>query len=251
LARRRRRACLPPACSGSPRSRYTRPRMGSSTAAVAAETVAAWSLSRIGWPVVVVVGSVVVVVASVVVVVDSVVVVVASVVVVVSCVVVASTVVVGAVTIGWVVVAPNVVSASVVVVRPTAAGVPLGAGWASGAVAGLVGDGVGEVLGWRGGMVVDAEVGADAAGTVEAGPPGGRLGVDGAGSWGPRAAEATKAARTETVRPKANSVSRQGCRGDSRCRGDRLGMLLWFLFGWFFRAWACPPSARRTRPHST
>jgi hypothetical protein len=226
--------------------------MGSSTAAVAAETVAAWSPTRIGWPVVLVVGSVVVVVASVVVVVASVVVVVASLVVVVSCVVVAATVVVGAVTIGCVVVAANVVSASVVVVRPTAAGVLLGAGWASGAVAGLVGDGVGEVLGWRGRMVVvDADVGADAAGTVEAGPPGGRLGVDGAGLWGPRAAEATRAARTVTVRPKANSVSRQGCRGDSRCRGDRLGMLLWFLFGWLFRAWACPPSTCRTHPHST
>jgi len=201
--------------------------------------------------VVVVVGSVVVV-ASVVVVVGSVVVVASVVVVVVSCVVVASTVVVGAATIGWVVVAPNVVRASVVVVRPTAAGVPLEAGWARGAVAGLVGDGIGEVLGWRGDMVVvDAEVGADAPGTVEAGPPGGRLVVDGAGSWGPRAAEAARAARTVTVRPKANSVSRQGCLGDSRCRGDRLGMLLWFLFGWLFRAWACPPSTCRTRPHST
>jgi hypothetical protein len=222
--------------------------MGSSAAAVAAETVAAWSPPRIGWPVVVggsvVVGSVVVVVGSVVVVVASLVVG--------SCVVVAFTVVVGAVAIGWVVVAPNVVRASVVVVRPPAAGVSLGAGWASGAVAGLVGDGGREVLGWRGGMVVvDADAGADTAGPVEAGPPGGRLVVDGAGSWGPRAAEATRAARTVTVRPKANSVSRQGCRGGSRCRGDRLGMLLWFLFGWFFRAWACPPSARRTRPHRT
>jgi hypothetical protein len=61
--------------------------------------------------------------------------------------------------------------------------------------------------------VVDAEVGADAAGTVEVGPSGGWVGVGGAGSWGPRAAEATRAARTVTVRPKANSVSRQGCRG--------------------------------------
>jgi hypothetical protein len=118
--------------------------MGRSTAAVAAETVAAWSPPRIGWPVVV--GGSIVVVVSVVVVVGAVVVV-ASVVVVVSCVVAASTVVVGAVTIGWVVVAPPVDSASVVVVRPTAAGILLGAGRASGAVAGLVGDGVGKVLG--------------------------------------------------------------------------------------------------------
>jgi hypothetical protein len=92
--------------------------MGSSTAAVAAETVATWSRRRIGWPVVVVVGSVVVVVDSV---------------------VVGATVVVGAVRVGWVVVAPNVVRAPVIVVRPTAGSVPLGAGWASGAVAGLVG----------------------------------------------------------------------------------------------------------------
>jgi hypothetical protein len=190
--------------------------MGSSTAAVAAETVAAWSPPRIGWPVVVV-GSVVVVVGSVVVVVGSVVVVVGSVVVVVNCVVVGATVVVGAVTIGWVVVAPKVVRAAVVVVRPAAVGVPLGAGWASGAIFGSVGDGVGEVLGWRGRVVVGADVGADPAGTVEGVPPGGRVGVGGAGSWGPRAAEATRAARTEAVRPKANSVSRQGCRGGSRC----------------------------------
>jgi hypothetical protein len=182
-----------------------------------AETVGAWSPRRIGWPVVVVVGSVVVVVDSVVVVVGSVVVVVDSVVV-----VVGSVVVVGALTIGWVVVAPNVVRAPVVVVRPTAGGVPLGAGWASGAVVGWVGDGV--VLGWRGRVVVDAEVGADSAGTVAGAPPGGRVGVGGAGSWGTRAAEATRAARTEAVRPKANSVSRQGRGGGSRCRGGRLGM---------------------------
>jgi hypothetical protein len=192
--------------------------MGSSTAAVAAETVAAWSPRRIGWPVVVVVGSVVVVVDSVVVVVGSVVVVVDSVVV-----VVGATVVVGVVTIGWVVVAPNVVRAPVIVVRPTAGGVPLGAGWASGAVAGLVGDGVRVVLGWRG-RVVDAEVGADSAGTVVGVPPGGRLGGGGVGSWGTRAAEASRAVRTEAVRPKANSASRQGCGGGSRWRGGRLGM---------------------------
>jgi hypothetical protein len=138
LARRRRLACLPSGCGRSPRSRYIRPRIGSSTAAVAAETAAAWSPRRLGSPVVVVVGSVVVVV---------VVVVVGSLVVVVSCVVVGSTVVVGAVTSGWVVVAPNVVRALVVVVRPAAVGVPLVAGWASGAVSGLVVDGAREALG--------------------------------------------------------------------------------------------------------
>jgi hypothetical protein len=173
--------------------------MGSSTAAVAAETVAAWSPPRIGWPVVVG-SSVVVVVGSVVVVLVGSVVVVGSVVDVVGCVVV-----VGAVTVGWVV-APNVVRVLVVVVRPTAGGVPLGAGWASGAVAGVVGDGVGEVLGWRGRVVaVGADVGVDSAGTVEGVPPDGRVGVGGAGSWGTRAAEATKAARSEAVRPKATA----------------------------------------------
>jgi hypothetical protein len=164
----------------------------------------------------VVLGSVVVV--GSVLVVASVVVVVASVVV-----VVGATVVVGAVTIGWVVVAPNVVKALVVVVRPTAGGAPLVAGWASEAVTDSVGDGARVVLGWRV-VAVGADVGVDSAGTVEGVPPGGRVGVGGAGSWGTRAAEATKAARTETVRPKANSVSRQGRRGGSRCRGDRLGM---------------------------
>jgi hypothetical protein len=188
--------------------------MGSSTAAVAAETVAAWSPRRIGWPVVVG-GSVVVVVVGSVLVVGSVVVVVGSVVV--GCVVVGATVVVGAVTIGWVVVAPNVVRVLVVVVRPTAGGVPLGAGWASGTMAALVDDGARVVLGWRGRVVVDADVGADSAGTVEGAPPGGWVGVVGAGSWGTRAAEATRAARTEAVRPKANSVSRQGWRGGGRC----------------------------------
>jgi hypothetical protein len=193
--------------------------MGSSTAAVAAETVAARSPRRIGGPVVVVVGSVVVVL------VGSVVVVVGSVVVVVGCVVVVgATMVVGAVTIGWVVVAPNVVRVLVVVVRPTAGGVPLGAGWASGTMAALVDDGARVVLGWRGRVVVDADVGADSAGTVEGAPPGGWVGVVGAGSWGTRAAEATRAARTEAVRPKANSVSRQGRGGGSRWRGGRLGM---------------------------
>jgi hypothetical protein len=192
--------------------------MGSSTAAVAADTVAAWSPRRIGGPVVVVVGSVVVVVDSVVVVVGSVVVVVGSVVV-----VVGATVVVGAVTIGWVVVAPNVVRVLVVAGRPTAGGVPLGAGWASGTMAGVVDDGARVVLGWRGRVVV-AEVGADPAGTVEGVPPGGRLGGGGVGSWGTRAAEASRAVRTEAVRPKANSASRQGRGGGCRWRGGRLGM---------------------------
>jgi hypothetical protein len=204
--------------------------MGTSMAAVAVETDSAWSPRRLGCPVVVVVESVVVVVGSVLVVVGLVVVVVDSALVVVSSVVVGSTVVGGAVTVGCVVVAPNV-RGPAVVMRPTGAGAPLVAGRvvvvgllaASGVVSGLVVDGAREVLGWRGRVVVfDAAVGAGSAGNVGNAP--GWLGVGGAGSWGTRAAEATKAARTEVVSPKANSVSRQGCRGGSRCRGDRLGI---------------------------
>jgi hypothetical protein len=197
--------------------------MGRSTAAVAAEMDASWSPRTIGCPVVVVARSVVVVVAG-----SMVVVVVAAGSVVV--VVVAGSVVVSAVTVGWVVVAPDVWG-PVVVVRPTVAGAPLVAGRivvvgplaASGVVSGLLVAGAREVLGWRGRVVgVDAAVGAGSVGKVDNAP--GWPGVGGAGSWGTRAAEATKAARTEAVSPKANSVSRQGRRGGSRCRGDRLGI---------------------------
>jgi hypothetical protein len=203
---------------------------------------------------VVVGGSVVVVGGSVVVVGGSVVVVVGSALVVVSSVVVGATVVVGAVTVGWAVVAPNV-RGPVVVVRPTVAGAPLVGGRAvvvgplaaSGVVSGLVVDGAREVLGWRGRVVVvGAAVGAGSVGSVDSAPPGGRPDVGGAGSWGPRAAEATSAARTEVVSPKANSVSRQGCRGGSRCRGRRLGMAAVVPVRLVLPHWACPSSARRT-----
>ena len=148
-------------------------------------------------------------------------------------VVLGSTVVVGAVTVGSVVVAPDVDGAPVVVVRPTVAGTPVVAGRAvvagplaaTRAVSGVVVDGVREVLGSRGRVVVVADVGAGWAGNVDsATPPGGRLGVGGAGSRGTRAAEATKAASTDAVSPKATSISRQGNRRGSRCRGGRLGM---------------------------
>jgi hypothetical protein len=220
--------------------------MGTSMAAVAAETDAAWSPPRIDCPVVVGAGLVVVVAGSVVVVVGSALVVVSSV-------VVGSTVVVGAVTVGWVVVAPNV-RGPVVVVRPTVVGASVVAGRvvvvgllaASGVVSGLLVEGACEVLGWRGRVVVDAAVGAGSVGNVDSAPPGGRPGVGGAGSWGTRAAEATKAAKTEAVSPKANSVSRQGRRGGSRCRGDRLGIGAVVPVRLVLRLLACPPSARRT-----
>jgi hypothetical protein len=40
------------------------------------------------------------------------------------------------------------------------------------------------------------------------------------------------------VSPKANSVSRQGCRGDCRCRGDRLGIGAVVPVDSCFRSWA-------------
>jgi hypothetical protein len=226
--------------------------MGRSTAAVAAETDAAWPPRRTDCPVVVVAGSVVLG--------GSVVVVVGSALVVVSSVVVGSTVVVGAVTVGTVVVAPTVVRAVVVVVRPTVADARVVAGRvvavgllpARGAVAGLVVDGAREVLGWRGRVVVvDAAVGSGSVGSVDSAPPGGRPGVGGVGSWGPRAAEATSAARTVRVSPKANSVSRQGCCGGSRCRGRRLGMAAVVPVRLVLPHWALPIERALYRPHTT
>lgn len=240
--------------------------MGRSAPAVAPEPGAGWSPRRIGGPVVVVAGSVVV--GSVVVgwvVVGSALVVGSSVVVgstvLVGAVVLGSMVVVGAVTVGSVVVAPDVDGAPVVVVRPTLAGTPVVAGRAvvagplaaTRAVSGVLVDGVREVLGSRGRVVVvDADVGVGSAGKVDsAAPPGGRLGVGGAGSWGTRAAEATRAASTDAVSPKATSMSRQGNRGGSRCRGGRLGMAAVVPVRLILRGRGCPPSARHYRPHRT
>jgi hypothetical protein len=200
---------------------------------VTPEPGAGWSPRRIGGPVVVVAGSVVV--GSVVVgwvVVSSALVVGSSVVVgstvLVGAVVLGSMVVVGAVTVGSVVVAPDVDRAPVVVVRPTLAGTPVAAGRAvvagplaaTRAVSGVLVDGVREVLGSRGRVVVvNADVGVGLAGKVDSAAP-----LGGAGSWGTRAAEATRAASTDAVSPKATSMSRQGNRRGSRCRGGRLGM---------------------------
>jgi hypothetical protein len=176
---------------------------------------------------VVVVGSVPVVVGSVVV--GSVLVVVASVVVVgafvVGVVVVGAPVVVGPVTGGWVVVAPKAENASVMVVGPAVAGA-----WALAAPAVVVGrlpangpvsevrvDAVGKVVGARGPVVgVDTDLGAGSAGAVGSARAGARRGGDG---WGSRVAEATRAARTPVVSPKATSPSLQGHRGVLRCRG--------------------------------
>jgi hypothetical protein len=182
----------------------------------------------------VVVGSVVVVVGSVVV--DSVLVVVASVV------VVGALVVVGAVTGGWVV-APKVENPSVIVVAPAVAGVWAMAasavvvglrttrGTVSGTASGVGVEKVGAVVGSWGAVVgVDAGLGAGSAGTVGSARAGARCG---GGGWGTRVAEATRAARTPVVSPKATSPSLQGhrdvvwCRGGgvARCRGGGVDMV--------------------------
>jgi NDP-sugar pyrophosphorylase family protein len=145
------------------------------------EPGAGWSPRRIGGPVVVVAGSVVVgwvVVGSALVVGSSVVV---GSTVLVGAVVLGSMVVVGAVTVGSVVVAPpDVDGAPVVVVRPTLAGTPVvadravvaGPLAATRAVSGVLVDGVREVLGSRGRVVVvNADVGVGLAGKVDSAAP--------------------------------------------------------------------------------
>jgi hypothetical protein len=238
---RRRLAWVPPACGTSPRSRYSRARMGRSAPTVMAETLAGWLPSRITGPVVVVAGPVVVgaalVVGLVVVVgpvVDAMLVVDTSVVVdtavLVGAVVVGPAVVGGAVTVGWVV-APTVEGAVVGVLRPTVAGAwaaadpvvvvgPLTArrpGFAVVEGGGAVGVSRGPVV-----VVVDADIGAGCVGDVGSATPGTRRGGSG---WGSRVAEATMAASTAVVSPKTNSSSLQGRRGVARCRGGGVGMV--------------------------
>jgi hypothetical protein len=172
----------------------------------------------------VVVGSALVVVGPVVV--GSVLVVVASVVVVVvGAVVVGPAVVLGAVTGGWVLVAPKVENASEVVVGPAVAAawamadpaVVVGVLPARGPVSGRGADAVAKVVGASGPVVgVDTDLGAGSAGTVGSARAGARRG---GGGWGSRVAEATRAARTPVVSPKATSPSLQGHRGVLRCRG--------------------------------
>jgi hypothetical protein len=174
----------------------------------------------------VVVGPVLVVVASVVVVGTAVVV---------GPVVGGAAVVVGPVTGGWVLVTPKLENASLLVVVPAVAGawaltgpaVVVGPLTARGPVSGV--ERVGAVVGPCGPVVgVNAGLGAGAVGSVGRARAGAQLG--GAG-WGSRVAEATRAARTPVVSPKAISSSRQGhrdlvrCRGgDGRCRGGGVDM---------------------------
>ena len=165
------------------------------------------------------------------------VVVVVSMVVVVGAVVGGVVVVVGPVTGGWVLVTPKIENASVLVVVPAVAGawavtgpaVVVGLLTARGPVAEVGVERVGALVGAHGLVVgVDAGLGAGSVGRVGSARAGARLG--GAG-WGSRVAEATRAAKTPVVSPKATSSSRQGhrdlvrCRGgDGRCRGGGVDM---------------------------
>src|SRR5829696_7145107 len=137
--------------------------------------------------------------------------------------VVGAAVVVGAVTGGWVLVAPKVENASLLVVVLALAGAAAGPAalvgllTARGPVAEVVVELVGALVGARGPVVgVNAGLGAGSVGTVGRARAGARPG--GAG-WGSRVAEATRAARTPVVSPKATSSSRQGHRELVRCRG--------------------------------
>jgi hypothetical protein len=203
--------------------------------------------------VVVVVGSVLVVVGPVVV---------GSALVVVSRVVVGSTlevetaVVVGAVMVGsgavlGVVTGGCVVSlgsgASDVVRRPA---VVIGRLVAEGVVSGLLVGGEGAVAGsWVVVVVVvkDVEVEGRAGSVVTVGraTPGARRGRSG---WGSRVAEATRAARTAVVNPKATSSSLQGRRALARCRGRGVGMCI-VPDRLFLPGQGCPWRRRRYRAH--
>jgi hypothetical protein len=210
-----------------------------------AETPAGWLPPRItgavvvvtDWvvvgPVVVVVGLVVVGLAVVVVssVVVGSVVVLEAVVVVEAAVVVGSVVVLGVVTGSWLV-APGVacVLVAVVSLQPGASAVasrpPVVIGrLADGLVSGLPVGGEGAVVGSVVVPVVkEVDVGASSAVVVGRATPGARCGD---GAWGGnKVAEATRAARTTVLSPKATSNSLQGHCGLARCRGGGVGMCI-------------------------
>ena len=124
--------------------------------------------------------------------------------------------------------APKVENASLLVVVPAVAGawaltgpaVVVGPLTAGGPVSGGVVEPVGAVVDARGAVVgVDAGLGAGWVRRVGSARAGARLGGEG---WGSRVAEATRAARTLVVSPKATSMSRQGHRDLVRCRGGGL-----------------------------
>ena len=214
----------------SPRSRWSRPSRGKSPSTFVAEVPAGWlPLRTIGEVVVVadwvVVGSVLVVVGPVVV---GSAVVVGAAVAVEAAVVVGEVVVLGVVTGGWVVAPGEEWVLVTVVLLQGGASVPIsrlpvaiGRLVADGLVSGLPVGGEGVVVGCVVVPVVK-DMGAGSAVTVGRATPGARCG---GGAWGGnKVAEATRAARTAVVSPKATSSSLQGRRGLARCRGDGFGM---------------------------
>jgi len=111
--------------------------------------------------------------------------------------------------------------ASAVVTRPV---VEIGRLAADGLVSGLL-DGEDRVVdSWMVVLLVKVEVRAGSVVTVGRATPGARCGD---GAWGGnKVAEATRAARTAKLSPKATSKSLQGRRALARCRGDRVGMCI-------------------------
>jgi hypothetical protein len=94
-------------------------------------------------------------------------------------------------------------------------------------------------------VVKDVEVRAGSVVTVGSATPGARRGGSG---WGSRVAEATRAARTAVVNPKATSSSLQGRRALARCRGRGVGMSL-VPVRLFLPGQGCPWRRRRYRAH--
>jgi hypothetical protein len=119
---------------------------------------------------------------------------------------------------------------------------------AEGLISGLLVGGEGAVVGCCVVAVkdVEVEVGAGLVVTVGSATPGPRCGD---GGWGGnKVAEATRAARTAVVNPKATSSSLQGRRALARCRGGGVGMCI-VPVRLFLPGQGCPRRRRRYRAH--
>ena len=134
--------------------------------------------------------------------------------------------------------------ASAVVPRPVVA---IGRLAADGLVSGLLDDGEGAVVdSWMVVVLVKVEVGAGSVVTVGRATPGAGCGD---GAWGGnKVAEATRAARTAKVSPKATSRNLQGRRGLARCRGGGVGMCI-VPVRLLLPDEGCPWRRRRYRAH--
>ena len=134
--------------------------------------------------------------------------------------------------------------ASAVVPRPVVA---IGRLAADGLVSGLLDDGEGGVFdSWMVVVLVKVDVGAGWVVTVGRAPPGAGCGD---GAWGGnKVAEATRAARTAVVSPKATSRSLQGRRGLAKCRGGGVGMCI-VPVRLLLPDEGCPWRRRRYRAH--